>query len=257
MSVTVAQRFDPAALAALPAEYGTSFTVGWKPKIQRPSLLIGAAWADHDPLPVPQDRQRHPGCRGSTGSIRDTESNVGVRRPSTATIVVADLQAGGGRRSAAFDSCHFAAGRCEGPPLIAKTRKRIANATATFANGPARDDGDPLPRRAAPVGVGRGSLLDFTHAALGRAPRAGRQVSSRQLALELRVRAAGLRRNPRRPARAWTAPTAETRLGCSRRAGSRNTRRSRAAGRFMPGKPHHRRRAGSSRSRTRCRCAGS
>ncbi len=66
--------------------------------------------------------------------------------------------------------------RDDGPPLMAKTRKRITNATRTFASGPAAMTATRFHVGCAPVRLGSGALLDLAERPLRRAPRARRQL---------------------------------------------------------------------------------
>ena len=123
-------------LAALPVEYGTVCAAGWKPKIQRPSSLI--VWRGPTATRRPSRSTDSVTVPPRLDRIKcDAASNEPVGRPLTATI-----RSPGWRPAAAAGvplstAKTSALARCEGPPLSAKTKNRIRNATTMFASGPA------------------------------------------------------------------------------------------------------------------------
>ena len=159
-----------------------------------------------------------------------------VGRPSTATIRSPAWRPALAAGVPASTAATSAVGRWgwEGPPLTAKTTKRIANAMKTFASGPAAMTATRFhvgarqyASRAVPSSTSR-SARCADRLAPGERCAAPTSRSSSGYA-----RRAASKSSTSRARR--TAPTGAARLGCSRTAGSTNTCRSRAAGRCMPG----------------------
>ena len=123
-------------MAALPVEYGTICASGSKPKIQRPSSLT--VWRGPTSTRCPSRSTVSVTWRPWLALIdRDAASKVRVGRPLTATIRSPGCRPAAAAGVPLSTAATWAEARDDGPPLMAKTRKRIANATRMFASGPA------------------------------------------------------------------------------------------------------------------------
>ena len=238
----------------LPVEYGTSCAAGSKPKIQRPcSSLIVRRGPTVDAPPVAQTVSVTAPPVARPDQTRDVASKVRRRPAVDGDDPVPGLQAGRGRRSAALDRGHLSPRRAATGRRSRRRRRRgSTNATRTFASGPAAMTATRFHVGGAPVRVRRRALLHVAERPLGRAPRAGREVGGARPRARARSRRAARRRSPRPRGRAGPRRRPARGSAALASAGSMN------ALQVARGRPVHARdagrgrRAGSSRSRTRC-----
>ncbi len=98
---------------------------------------------------------------------------------------VAGLQARGGGGCPALDLEDLYCRSVRGTAADGEDEKEDQERDGDVRERAGGDDGDPLPRCAAPVGLRRGAFFHLSEPSLGRASRAGRQLCHAHLALEL------------------------------------------------------------------------